>query len=146
MYLKRIAVTLKFLKNHCILISEGCLRSQNKMHFFAAVLKATLMYWERGWTLTLCLCFEHKTVKCLPALNFSHFPCAMRHALQDAMDLARRYTTVRTHGTMRHLDDVPWVFSSVKPPNKLQGSGATENCEVSPLPPLSGSRHGQSPN
>lgn len=43
-----------------------------------------------GDSLSLYLSFQHKTLKCLPALNFPHFPCATRHALKDMMDLAHQ--------------------------------------------------------
>lgn len=56
------------------------------------------------------------------------------------------YTTVSTHGAMWHLEDVPWVPSSVKAPKKLQGSVAIESSELPPIPPHSHSRHSRSPD
>lgn len=82
---------------------------------------------------------QPKPVKYLPALDFPHF---LRMWLCDEACIKGcdgcsmpSYRRVRMNRIMWHLEDVPWVSSSEKSLNKLQGSGTIQGNEHSPLSP-----------
>lgn len=84
--------------------------------------------------------YQHKPVKYLPVLDFPHFLrmwlCNEAYIKGCDGSSMPNYTTIRMHRTIWHLEDVPWVPSSEKSLKKLQGSGAVQGNEHSPLSPI----------